>query len=204
MITEIVRPRIAAEAVKAKTAPGAAYLGGGTWLNSGKAENVTILMSLEMLALDSLRVESGRCIIGASVTFQAIVDSPMAPSALREAALLAASRTLRNRVTLDGELGLRPDDSALIPALIVLEAEVSVAGKKKSIPIPGGAPSGKNPEGSKRGEGGPRPAGCSGTPAAFRGERSQGARGALWWIVSRAPLRGTLGSQHPVSPGARP
>ena len=135
MITDIVRPKTVAEAVRAKAALGAAYLGGGTWLNSGSAENVTILVSLEKLGLDSLLVESGRCIIGASVTFQAIVDSAGVPSVLREAARLTASRTLRNMVTLGGELGLHPQDSAVIPALIVLGAEVSLAGKKRPVPI---------------------------------------------------------------------
>ena len=135
MITDIVRPKTVAEAVRAKSAPGAAYLGGGTWLNSGRAEDVTILVSLEKLGLDSLVVESGRCTIGASVTFQAIVDSAAVPSALREAARLTASRTLRNMVTLGGELGLHSQDSAMIPALIVLGAEVCLAGKKKPVPI---------------------------------------------------------------------
>jgi putative selenate reductase FAD-binding subunit len=135
MITDIVRPKTVTEAVRAKSAPGAAYLGGGTWLNSGTAENVTILVSLEKLGLDSLRVEAGRCLIGASVKFQAIVDSPLVPAALRQAARLTASRTLRNMVTLGGELGLRPDDSALIPALMALGAEISLAGKKKPVPI---------------------------------------------------------------------
>lgn len=135
MITDIVRPKSVAQAVRAKTAPGAAYLGGGTWLNSGKAENVTTLVSLENLGLDSIRAEADRCTIGAAVTFQALVDSALVPSALREAARLTASRTLRNMVTVGGELGLSPDDSAVIPALIVLGAEVSVAGKKKPLPI---------------------------------------------------------------------
>ena len=135
MITDIVRPKTVTEAVRAKSAPGAAYLGGGTWLNSGRADDVRILVSLEKLGLDSLRVEAGRYLIGASVTFQAIVDSPVVPSVLRQAARLTASRTLRNMVTLGGELGLRPQDSAVIPALIALDAEISLAGKKKPVPI---------------------------------------------------------------------
>jgi putative selenate reductase FAD-binding subunit len=135
MITEIVRPTTVKDAVRAKAAPGAAYLGGGTWLNSGNAENVTILVSLEKLGLDTVRTEAGRCILGASVTFQTILDSAVVPSVLRQAARLTASRTLRNMVTLGGELGLRPQDSAVIPALIVLGAEISVAGKRKPIPI---------------------------------------------------------------------
>ena len=135
MITDIVRPKTVTEAVRAKSAPGAAYLGGGTWLNSGSADDVRILVSLEKLGLDSLRVEAGRYLIGASVMFQAIVDSPVVPSVLRQAARLTASRTLRNMVTLGGELGLRPQDSAVIPALIALDAEISLAGKKKPVPI---------------------------------------------------------------------
>jgi putative selenate reductase FAD-binding subunit len=135
MISDIVRPSSVAEAVRAGTAAGAAYLGGGTWLNSGRASGVAILVSLEKLGLDSISAEPGSCRIGASVTFQSIVDNAQVPSALREAAKLTASRTLRNMVTVGGELGLCPEDSALIPALIVLGAEVSLAGKKKLVPI---------------------------------------------------------------------
>ncbi len=135
MITDIVRPKTAAEAVRAKSAPGAAWLGGGTWLNSGRAPEVTTLVSLERLGLASIQAGKGWCAIGAMATFQDIADAASAPTALREAVRLTASRTLRNMVTIGGELGLKPPDSAVIPVLIALEAEVSVAGKKKPVPI---------------------------------------------------------------------
>lgn len=135
MITDIVRPRTVAAAVRAKSAPGAAWLGGGTWLNSGNAPGVTTLVSLEHLGLDSIRADPVRCSIGAMATFQDLVDSPHVPPALRDAAKLTASRTLRNMVTLGGELGLKPADSAVIPVLIALEAEVSVAGRRHALPI---------------------------------------------------------------------
>ena len=134
MITDIVRPKTVAEAVEAKSAPGAAWLGGGTWLSSGNAEHVTTLVSLEHLGLDAIHAGSGRCVIGAAVTFQELVDNPHVPHALRDAARLTASRTLRNMVTVGGELGLNPADSALIPVLIALGADVDLAGKK-SMPI---------------------------------------------------------------------
>jgi putative selenate reductase FAD-binding subunit len=134
MITDIVRPKTVAEAVKAKSAPGAAWLGGGTWLNSGKAENVTTLVSLEHLGLHSIHAGSGRCVIGATVTFQELVDNLHVPRALRDAARLTASRTLRNMVTVGGELGLKPADSAVIPVLLALGADVDLAGKK-SLPV---------------------------------------------------------------------
>jgi putative selenate reductase FAD-binding subunit len=135
MITDIVRPKNVAEAVKAKSAPGAAWLGGGTWLNSGRAEHVTTLVSLENLGLDSIRTETGHCVIGAAVTFQELADSALVPHALRAAARLTASRTLRNMVTVGGELGLLPEDSAIIPVLVALGADVSLAGRKKPVPI---------------------------------------------------------------------
>jgi putative selenate reductase FAD-binding subunit len=134
MITDIVRPKTVAEAVEAKSAPGAAWLGGGTWLNSGRAPGITTLVSLEHLGLDNVLAGGGRCRIGAAVTFQALVDSPLVPHVLKAAARLTASRTLRNMVTVGGELGLRPADSALIPALAALAAEVERA-DGTSLPI---------------------------------------------------------------------
>lgn len=104
-------------------------------MNSGKAEHVTTLVSLENLGLDMIRAEAGRCHVGAAVTFQELADSSLVPSALRAASRLTASRTLRNMVTVGGELGLLPEDSALIPALIALGADVTLAGKKKPVPI---------------------------------------------------------------------
>jgi putative selenate reductase FAD-binding subunit len=135
MVTDVLRPTTVAEAVRAGSAPGAAWLGGGTWLNSGAAPPVTTLVSLEQLGLDRIRVERDRCRIGSAATFQVIADDPHVPGVLREAVRLTASRTLRNMVTLGGELGLAPKDSAVIPVLILLEAEVSLAGHRKPMPI---------------------------------------------------------------------
>jgi probable selenate reductase FAD-binding subunit len=68
-------------------------------------------------------------------TFQDIADAEELPEALRSAVRLTASRTLRNMMTLGGELGRCPDDSALIPVLIALDATVSVAGQKRPVPV---------------------------------------------------------------------
>jgi putative selenate reductase FAD-binding subunit len=135
MITEILRPKSAREAVRAKSTPGSAYLGGGTWLNSGKASTVTRLVSLEHLHLGLVECDRGRCVIGASVTLQQIIDSAQAPRALRAAAGLVASRTLRNMKTIGGSLGLRAPDSAIIAVLVALRAEVSVAERRALISV---------------------------------------------------------------------
>jgi probable selenate reductase FAD-binding subunit len=133
MIVDIKRPKTVREAVRAKSAPGAAYLGGGTWLNARRGDDPLILVSLENLGLEAISVQAGRCEIGAAATFQRIADAEGIPPAVRQAVSLTASRTLRNMVTLGGELGLCPDDSALVPALMALDARISLAGSRKPM-----------------------------------------------------------------------
>ena len=135
MIVDIRRPGTVREAVREKSAAGTAYLGGGTWLNAHRGGDPVILISLESLGLDAISLSGGRCEIGAAATFQRIADSRDVPRAVRDAVLLTASRTLRNMVTPGGELGLCPDDSALIPVLMALDAAISIAGQKKPMPI---------------------------------------------------------------------
>jgi putative selenate reductase FAD-binding subunit len=135
MITEIVRPKSVREAIEAKNAPGAAYLGGGTWLNSGRAPEAAILVSLENLGLGTIETVPGGCTIGASVTLQQLIDADGVPLAVKAAAKLTASRTLRNMQTVGGELGVCPTDSALIPVLLALDATVFLAGSRKPLSI---------------------------------------------------------------------
>ena len=136
MVTEILRPETVQEALKARKLPGSAFLGGGTWLNSPRGKGTLVLISLEKLDLDSIESTRSRCVLGAMATFQKVIDNPDAPPAIRAALSLTASRTLRNMMTIGGEIALHPEDSALVPLLVALEAQVSVAGQKKPVPIP--------------------------------------------------------------------
>jgi putative selenate reductase FAD-binding subunit len=159
MIQEILRPRTVPEAVRLKSRSRAAYLGGGTWLNTLESDELTTLISLENLGLGTIETAHGRCILGAAVSLQQVVDALGAPPALRAAASLTCSRTLRNMKTIGGELGrcaadsastysadsastysadsasTYSADSALIPVLIALNAEVALATKKKPYAI---------------------------------------------------------------------
>ena len=151
MIQEILRPRTVPEAVRLKSSARAAYLGGGTWLNTVESDELTILISLENLGLGTIETAHGRCTIGATASLQQVVDALGAPPALRAAASLTCSRTLRNMKTIGGELGrcaadsastysadsasTYSADSALIPVLIALNAEVALATKKKPYAI---------------------------------------------------------------------
>lgn len=127
MVRELLKPATVAEALRMKSRPGAAFLGGGTWLNSLGSEAPEVLISLEKLGFDFVEASGERLRLGASATFQEVLDQESTPEAIREAIALTASRTLRNMITIGGELGLRPADSALIPVLIALDAKVGVA-----------------------------------------------------------------------------
>ena len=135
MVIEIKRPKTVREALRQKSAPGTAWLGGGTRLNAMPEDGPTVLISLENLGLRTITAGRDRCTIGAAATFQQIVETDGVPSAICAAASLTASRTLRNMTTLGGELGACPEDSSIIPALLALGAEVACAGRKKPIPI---------------------------------------------------------------------
>ncbi len=128
---EILRPTSIREALRAGNQPGAAYLGGGTWLGSGKAVRPLALISLERLGLGFIRCAQSQCTIGATVSFQQVLDGPpRIPPALRDAVSRTASRTLRNMATIGGELGLLSHSSTLLPVLIALHARVRLAGRK--------------------------------------------------------------------------
>jgi probable selenate reductase FAD-binding subunit len=135
MVTEILKPATIQEALKARALPGTAFLGGGTWLNAARSTQPVTLISLEKLGLQSIDARGNQCVLGAAATFQQIVDDPALPAGLRAAAGLTASRTLRNMMTIGGEIALHPPDSALVPLLLAMEAEISLAGKKKPVPI---------------------------------------------------------------------
>ncbi len=135
MVTEILRPQSVQEALKARSLPHCAYLGGGTWLNASRSETPVTLISLEKLGLQGIAADQGRCVIGASATLQQVVDHGGVPEAVRSASALTASRTLRNMITIGGELALHPADSALVPVLLALGAQLSVAGRKKPVSL---------------------------------------------------------------------
>jgi putative selenate reductase FAD-binding subunit len=135
MTMEILRPTSIGEAVQAASAPGAAYLGGGTWLLSAKTDPPRFLVSLERLGLDHIRCEGAGCTIGAMVSFQQVLDGPRIPAALRQAVSQTASRTIRTMATAGGELGLLPQSSVLVPTLIALDARLLLAGRKKPMEV---------------------------------------------------------------------
>lgn len=128
-MSEYVKPSSIDEALQLGSREGAAYLGGGTWLNSRPKGEVRVLVSLEELGLDGIEGENGIIRIGSCVRFQDILEKGSLPEALVDAVSRTASRTLRNMITVGGDLALHEPSSCLVPALIVLGATVLLAGK---------------------------------------------------------------------------
>lgn len=127
---KFLNPATIEEAVKAKTDRNSAFLGGGTWLNSFHAAAPVTLISLHRLGLDYIRRDGAICRIGAMTTFQQIADNPDMSAGVRFAVLMTASRTLRNMITVGGELGGEGTQSALLPVLIALDADVKLSNGK--------------------------------------------------------------------------
>jgi probable selenate reductase FAD-binding subunit len=148
MVAEILRPKTLGEAARLASMPGTAVLGGGTWLNARAAAHgptrppetaatgtstllrvPATLVSLENLGLDFVEWRNAALRLGAAATFQQVLDAPGVTEAVRAAIAGTASRTLRNMITVGGELGHCPSDSVLIPVLAALDARVHVAGR---------------------------------------------------------------------------
>ena len=129
MIHDFLKPASVEEAlVLKKKYTGSLYFGGGTEINYADSQKKSeCVISLEGLGLKNIEQDGDNLIIGASVALQELIDSPLVPLALKEAARCIYSRNVRNMATLGGNIGAKRSDSAVISCLIALAAEVQTA-----------------------------------------------------------------------------
>ena len=131
MATQLLMAKSPEEAAGAKNA-SAVFLAGGTEVNrlgSDAAAAADTLISLKKCAgLKGIAEDAGNVSIGAMSTFQEIIESPKAPSYLKEAAFFMASRTKRNMATIGGNIAAKRSDSYLIPALSSAGAVLELMG----------------------------------------------------------------------------
>lgn len=114
--------------LKRELGDGARFLAGGTELNAPwSAEDPEHLISLRALGLTRIVEAPEALCIGACVTFQDLVDSPLVPAALKKAALHMANRNVRNMATVGGHIAVHKSCADLIPALIAFHAFVVVS-----------------------------------------------------------------------------
>ena len=123
MADKLIIARTPEDAVRAKTADNA-YLAGGTEaLRLGSAAAAGAYVSVrKTAAMRGIGDGSGIVTIGASCTFQELIDCDKVPAYLKEALGFMASRTRRNMATIGGNIASCRDDSFLIPTLIAASA----------------------------------------------------------------------------------
>jgi putative selenate reductase FAD-binding subunit len=131
----ILRPETVKKAVELGSKPGFAFLGGGTRLNGKSRSSERILISLEKLGLSWIEKRREGLSLGATAVFQSVLDNPDVPKGIRQAVAAVSSRTLRNMMTIGGELALRSPSSVLLAVFVCLAAEVRLASKRRTVGI---------------------------------------------------------------------
>ncbi len=130
MIREFFKPASVPEAIelKEKYDDDICFFGGGTSINHpGLGPGCEKIISLESLGLKQIEETKIGLNIGASVTFQELLDVHHVPAVLREAASHMRSRNLRNMATIGGNIASNRPDAYLLPCLIALTAEIETA-----------------------------------------------------------------------------
>lgn len=130
MVKEFYAPTEIKEALSLKrsTKPSF-YLGGGTLLNAGRKKSQTHVISLHRLALKGIEKQGEHLVIGAMVTLQEMVESPLFSAHRLEAltdSCRAVSRNIRNVATIGGSAASNYSRSDIIPVLIAAGASLFV------------------------------------------------------------------------------
>jgi probable selenate reductase FAD-binding subunit len=124
------RPSTVSEALalQASLGAGALFLAGGTEINQkhfpGERRH---LISLAGLDLGGIASGDGTVVLGATTSFQALLDSPLVPAPLQRAAARLVNRNVRNAATVGGQLATAKSCADLIPCLVALQARVLLA-----------------------------------------------------------------------------
>jgi probable selenate reductase FAD-binding subunit len=139
-VTEYARPETIAEALRLLARPGikTAPLAGGTLLVGQRDDELQAVVDLQALGLNTISEQDGRVHLGAMVTLQALVDTPLiqgiAGGILAQAAKSSAARLIRNAATIGGTLAAGPAANAdLAAALAALGAQAQLAGETRRL-----------------------------------------------------------------------
>lgn len=136
MNSQFLKPKTIEDALRMKKEyPGSLFLGGGTEINNPASQShADVLISLDNLNLNACVKGNHNYILGASTTFQELIDWDECYPGLKEAAEFLYSRNVRNMATVGGNIGFHSNSSYLVPILMVLEAEVEL-GDDHVIPL---------------------------------------------------------------------
>lgn len=103
-----------------------ALLAGGTHAVPQLGNQVDEVVDLQAVGLTGITTGAQTLTFGAMVTLQMLVENPLTPDLLREAARREGANTIRNAATLGGVVAAPDRDSELLAALLVCEAQITV------------------------------------------------------------------------------
>ncbi|WP_413483955.1 molybdopterin-dependent oxidoreductase FAD-binding subunit [Morganella psychrotolerans] len=138
MIEQFFRPATLSQATELKNRfqDSAVWLAGGSKLNALLTKtSCNIAISLSLLPLKTIEWQDGILRIGATVTLEALRESPLIPRALYDALGFVYSRHIRNQATIGGEIATCQREHALLPVLLVLDAQVQLANSNDVISL---------------------------------------------------------------------
>lgn len=128
-VTKYSRPRQLVEALSLLRQPGAVAIGGGTEVNGRDGGEPIAVVDLQALGLDGIELRDPSALrIGATASLQSLVDDPLVPVALRDAARREVPSTLRSQATVGGVICGRRRDSEVVAALLLHDAVAIVLG----------------------------------------------------------------------------
>jgi CO/xanthine dehydrogenase FAD-binding subunit len=125
MITEYHRPTTLKETLELLSTPNTRPLGGGTMLARSGDESFAVV-DLQALGLDKLHKSDNNLVIGATVTLQALLESPYSPIALKTALKLEAPLNLRSMGTVAGTLVTCDGRSPFATMMLALDARLTL------------------------------------------------------------------------------
>ncbi len=139
-VSGYVRPHSIPEALALLGEPAAVALAGGTLLNARPTDEAVLMVDLQALGLSGIeRAGERRVRLGAMTTLQEIVESELAPEALRAAARRSEPSTLRAAATLGGCVAAGESTSECLATLLVHDALASLVGRdgEEDVPLAG-------------------------------------------------------------------
>ncbi|WP_320130616.1 FAD binding domain-containing protein [uncultured Sphaerochaeta sp.] len=108
--------------------PRSIFYAGGTEINRlDSTIEAKTAISLVKLKLNTITEDGSTIHIGSMVTFQQLLDSPLVPQWLKDAAIFCGSFPKRNMATIGGNLALGRDDSYLAPVLLASRCRLCTA-----------------------------------------------------------------------------
>jgi len=139
MITQYHRPRTLDEALTLLTQPDTVPLGGGTLLShtstslsTSRSADPVRAVDLQMLGLDSVKMNGKDLEIGATATLQSLLESDHCPETMKRALKLEAPLNIRNSATAAGTLVACDGRSTLVTMLLAMDTKFESANLDQS------------------------------------------------------------------------